>query len=120
MKTKLAVSNEISAMLKTKKRKTDLTTYPRHRKKVMKDTNFHHIFYSWETRQCCQSKYVLTSKCLRLLTYCGYVTPSDFFQISDPVASLTFSTAGIACMKDAAKHRWGAGVAAQEQNACNR
>lgn len=45
----------------------------------MKGLNFHHIFSSWETRQCCQSKYVFTSKCLRLLTYCGYVTPSDFF-----------------------------------------
>lgn len=119
MKTKLAVSNEISAMLKKKKKDRPYHLSPA-QKKAMKATNFHHIFYSWETRQCCQSKYVLTSKCLRLLTYCGYVTPSDFFQISDPVASLTFSTAGIACMKDAAKHRWGAGVAAQEQNACNR
>lgn len=42
-------------------------------------------------------------------------------EISDPVQSLTFSTAGITCLKEAAaEHRWLAGTTAREQNACNR
>lgn len=69
-KTKLAVSNEISAMLKKDK---PYYSSPA-QKKVMKDRN---TVYSTPGRRC-QSKYVLMSKCLRLLTYCGYITPSDF------------------------------------------
>lgn len=61
---------------------TNLNTSPQHIKKAMKDSNFYHIFSSWDS--CCSSKYVLTSKCLRLLTYRGDVTASNFSKYQTP------------------------------------